>query len=1177
MQENFFTVLEDANKKYILQAVNEKRLVIFIGAGVSRLMGVSGWDDFSNRLVQQAFPLYNEQTEILAEIKNSKEKISIAYEKMHQDGRDEEFFKAFGEALQGHNRSDNRDIYEKLKQLKTIYLTTNADALFEKHLGKDMCHSNLDPIYLEERYDKGRGHLFYLHGKYTGDKKDNDNLVFTAAQYISKYNSEQMQTFLRKIFDEKNGYIIVFIGYGLNEFELIDYMMTKTGMGNRDPRKLNRIFLLEGFCSGKEILYKARKTYFEELNITLLPYCMDNNGYDALFDVVDGWRRDFIDKTDIFYLNMQDVTRHLDGGTTEDKQAILYYLKDDDILVQQEEVIVQGILKRDDELEWLHYFILNGLYDNQFVLKKNNRYWKPYDLLFKGLSVDDALSNNATKQILDMIVENSKAYFNCCSDGSSVVRMIYYLSVEKIDIKYISLLSQAINKTGIFLLLFNIQPNRIVEWPDEVFREYLKKSFACKADYTGLFDQDYDIYSRFIEVIFNALQANKQAYQKFKIWIEEIIHIIERQIEREKYLSFTRYHDFDHIAEDTGTFWALFYKSMCEAVQCMSDDDRESLLISLFDHKLGAIKQTAIYLCRKSMIDPNKFVKQLLLCLKDSLLCELFLWLSDNKKLNENNQRLLLRRIKTCCFGLGRFARTVEGKKYISSIRLALSLALSGEEATQYAELQTKKGVKPYDFIEDARSYGCVRVVKTENPQIDKSLWEVDLFNQLVSVKKEDEFHFYRYEAIIREVLISMGENDFQKLLSQILSESYDFDKVKRIVLESIRTISFELSEGKQIILYNTAIQLLENDHYANEKHIGKLCFQLIGNYNVPNEETAEKIKHLLKKYYICYNKSQEIDDSIANSFDYVNSIWYEKNRVCFNYLAFIREKKKDFLKLDEEYWLLDAIWSKPMLSLGFCTCREDLFLIFGDDAIQILKDILIHKENFNLRAFMHCFIKGGTGDGWYAFLSDNNLFEKYNTEIKAYSDVDLLSRFYTFLTFSFLFEKIGWEEIRLFYCPLFTNTYLNHIPQWKNKFINDFDKCVCQYYDEVYPILINEKDRVKTNEIMLWLVGFLQFPTIKTLDTYISILNKNDCRFVDFKADILLRFLKVDYKKGVELILIWSSKSYYIDKSGAGEVVKNLKDEDAKIFANRALATKKITMEIFQFLFDLIAERKKR
>ena len=60
-----------------------------------------------------------------------------------------------------------------------------------------------------------------------------------------------------------------------------------------------------------------------------------------------------------------------------------------------------------------------------------------------------------------------------------------------------------------------------------------------------------------------------------------------------------------------------------------------------------------------------------------------------------------------------------------------------------------------------------------------------------------------------------------------------------------------------------------------------------------------------------------------------------------------------------------------------------------------------------------------------------------------------------------------------------------------------------------------------------------------------ISILNKNDCRFVDFKADILLRFLKVDYKKGVELILIWSSKSYYIDKSGAGEVVKNLKDFD--------------------------------
>ena len=40
----------------ILKAFENRQLVFFIGAGVSRIMGIMGWDDFSAFLVRKAFP-----------------------------------------------------------------------------------------------------------------------------------------------------------------------------------------------------------------------------------------------------------------------------------------------------------------------------------------------------------------------------------------------------------------------------------------------------------------------------------------------------------------------------------------------------------------------------------------------------------------------------------------------------------------------------------------------------------------------------------------------------------------------------------------------------------------------------------------------------------------------------------------------------------------------------------------------------------------------------------------------------------------------------------------------------------------------------------------------------------------------------------------------------------------
>ena len=55
------------------------------------------------------------------------------------------------------------------------------------------------------------------------------------AQY-SKDKTGKFQEFLEAIF--RNNNVILFIGYGLNEFEIMDYIVTKAGHSQTSPQKV---------------------------------------------------------------------------------------------------------------------------------------------------------------------------------------------------------------------------------------------------------------------------------------------------------------------------------------------------------------------------------------------------------------------------------------------------------------------------------------------------------------------------------------------------------------------------------------------------------------------------------------------------------------------------------------------------------------------------------------------------------------------------------------------------------------------------------------------------------------------------------------------------------------------------------------------------------------------------
>ena len=61
----------------IIDAYERRELVIFIGAGISRLMGCQGWDDMANNLIRNIFDFATAE-QIISSRMSSKDKITVA-------------------------------------------------------------------------------------------------------------------------------------------------------------------------------------------------------------------------------------------------------------------------------------------------------------------------------------------------------------------------------------------------------------------------------------------------------------------------------------------------------------------------------------------------------------------------------------------------------------------------------------------------------------------------------------------------------------------------------------------------------------------------------------------------------------------------------------------------------------------------------------------------------------------------------------------------------------------------------------------------------------------------------------------------------------------------------------------------------------------------------------------
>lgn len=304
----------------IIEAYERHELAVFVGAGISRLMGCRGWDQMANELVDKVCtPAMADQ--VKCSCSNSKEKITIAKRIAEKENKITDFWKIFHDALVPDQEKE--DIYSKIALFDTLFLTTNCDGLLVKKFPYSYTTDCSKDEYLR-RPDKP--FVYCLHGNWgDGTEEEKERLIFTEDKYLMEYQPRnQLPDFLRQVMRDKT---VLFIGYGLTEFEIINAAFEPV-----PPSKELKHYLLEGFFKYQQELCNAKAEYFASIGVNLIPYSKDECGYAQQASIISEWIDELKHKTPYNSRGILVVLEALDEFSDENRYIVEQRLRRPDSL-----------------------------------------------------------------------------------------------------------------------------------------------------------------------------------------------------------------------------------------------------------------------------------------------------------------------------------------------------------------------------------------------------------------------------------------------------------------------------------------------------------------------------------------------------------------------------------------------------------------------------------------------------------------------------------------------------------------------------------------------------------------------------------------------------------------------------------------------------------------------------
>ncbi len=294
------------------EAAQRGVLIPFIGAGASRIAGCPGWADFANGALRSFVGAEKFDHGQLAQINhlNPRVKLSIALALQNEFQIDIKFKSILHPTARQVNPKGEQ-LYRCISKLGKTFVTTNYDEWLDEEIpsasqaAQGTPASSATPVSnprkvihkVEELTPECLSHpntVIHLHGSLL----EPAGMIMTTQQYIKHYANDRSSgaeaenrvlTFLDYLFKNK---IVLFIGYGLEELEILEYVILKAKGVTRGEKPEARHFLLSGFFSHeRELKEHLKRYYLEECGIELVPFLRDRKDWEQLLDVLEEWAR----------------------------------------------------------------------------------------------------------------------------------------------------------------------------------------------------------------------------------------------------------------------------------------------------------------------------------------------------------------------------------------------------------------------------------------------------------------------------------------------------------------------------------------------------------------------------------------------------------------------------------------------------------------------------------------------------------------------------------------------------------------------------------------------------------------------------------------------------------------------------------------------------------------------
>jgi hypothetical protein len=293
------------------EAAIKGTLIPFVGAGASVMAGCPNWSNFADaalrHFVEQGKFSHGQLAQLSHQHPRVKLSIALGLERKHNIPIDyEKILYPRG----AENSPKGRRLYDALSRLGKTFVTTNYDRWLdttiesppvsvtgEAQTAQPSISGRRTALYNVDDFTPARLNqpdtVFHVHGS----MREPRSMIVTTPHYVRHYANDRMTdggkennvlTFLTYLFAEKS---VLFVGYGLEELEILEYVIGKARLiEETGPREMKH-FLLQGFFSHEAELARSLEEYYRECGIELIPFLRDEKDWEQLIDVLENFGR----------------------------------------------------------------------------------------------------------------------------------------------------------------------------------------------------------------------------------------------------------------------------------------------------------------------------------------------------------------------------------------------------------------------------------------------------------------------------------------------------------------------------------------------------------------------------------------------------------------------------------------------------------------------------------------------------------------------------------------------------------------------------------------------------------------------------------------------------------------------------------------------------------------------